>query len=80
MLSATTFASGTRSKTVRRFSTTSKPTADPAAVKVDDHIVAAVRRLIEFPESGRPGRIVGTRELGHSAYPYVTAYLVTEVG
>ena len=48
-----------------------------AAVHVDEQIVAAVRRLIEFPESGRPGRVAGTRELVISRTPYIAAYLVT---
>ena len=48
-----------------------------AAVHVDERIVAAVRRLIEFPESGRPGRIAGTRELVIPRTPYIAAYLVS---
>jgi addiction module RelE/StbE family toxin len=47
-----------------------------AAVHVDDQIVAAVQRLLEFPESGRPGRIVGTRELVIPRTPYIAAYLL----
>ena len=47
-----------------------------AAVHVDEQIVAAVRRLIEFPESGRPGRVAGTRELVIPRTPYIAAYLV----
>lgn len=48
-----------------------------AAVNVDDQIVAAVRRLLDVPESGRPGRIAGTRELVIPRTPYIAAYLVT---
>jgi toxin ParE1/3/4 len=48
-----------------------------AAVNVDDQIVAALRRLLDFPESGRPGRIAGTRELVIPRTPYIVAYLVT---
>jgi addiction module RelE/StbE family toxin len=47
-----------------------------AAVHVDEQIVVAVRRLIEVPESGRPGSIAGTRELVIPRTPYVAAYLV----
>jgi toxin ParE1/3/4 len=48
-----------------------------AAVSVDDRIVAAVRRLLEFPESGRPGRVVGTRELVVPRTPFIAVYSVT---
>ena len=48
-----------------------------AAVNVDDQIVAAVRRLLDFPESGRPGRVVGTRELVVPRTPFIAAYVVT---
>jgi len=37
-----------------------------------------VRRLRDFPESGRPGRIDGTREPVIAGTPYVAAYVVTE--
>lgn len=49
-----------------------------AAVTVDERIVAAVRRLWDFPESGRPGRIAGTRELVITGTPYIAAYAVTD--
>ncbi len=49
-----------------------------AAVTVDERIVAAVHRLREFPESGRSGRIAGTRELVITGTPYVAAYAVTK--
>jgi addiction module RelE/StbE family toxin len=48
-----------------------------AAVNVDEQIVAAVRRLLEFPESGRPGRVAGTRELVVPRTPFIAAYVVT---
>ena len=47
-----------------------------AAVNVDEQIAAAVQRLIEFPESGRPGRVAGTRELVVPRTPYIAAYMV----
>lgn len=48
-----------------------------AAVKVDDQIVAAMRRLLDFPESGRPGRVAGTRELVIPHTPFIAAYVAT---
>lgn len=45
-----------------------------AAVAVDEHIAQAVLRLVEFPESGRSGRVPGTRELDIPRTPYVVAY------
>ncbi|MDR6708311.1 toxin ParE1/3/4 [Novosphingobium sp. 1748] len=48
---------------------------DPqAAAKVDERIEEAARRLIDFPNSGRPGRIEGTRELVIARTPYVAPY------
>ena len=47
-----------------------------ASVNVDDQIIAAVRRLLEFPESGRPGRVAGTRELVVPRTPFIAAYAV----
>lgn len=49
-----------------------------AAVRVDQKIVLAVRRLVDFPESGRPGKIPDTRELIISNTPYIAAYVVYE--
>lgn len=34
-----------------------------AAISIDDRIAATARRLVAFPESGRPGRVPDTREL-----------------
>lgn len=49
-----------------------------AAVSMDERIAGALHRLCDFPESGRPGRIHGTRELVIAGTPYVAAYVVTE--
>jgi len=49
-----------------------------AGILVDERIVAAVRRLIDFPASGRVGRIAGTRELVINGTPYVAAYAISE--
>lgn len=48
-----------------------------AAVVVDDRIRVQVGQLLQFPETGRPGRIEGTRELVISQTPYIAAYRIT---
>jgi toxin ParE1/3/4 len=45
-----------------------------AAHRLDDRVEAAVERLAEFPEMGRPGRIDGTRELVIAQTPYIVTY------
>ena len=47
-----------------------------AALTVDGRISAQVNRLLQFPESGRPGRIDGTRELVIDRTPYIAAYRI----
>lgn len=48
---------------------------DPRAAAVnDDRIREATWRLIAFPESGRPGRVEGTRELVIARTPYIVPY------
>lgn len=47
-----------------------------AARTVFVRIVALVRRLADFPNSGRPGQIDGTRELVIPGLPYVVVYRV----
>lgn len=49
-----------------------------AAVTVDDRIGARTQQLTLFPESGRPGRIEGTRELVIQHTPYIAAYRVVD--
>ncbi|UWU19029.1 type II toxin-antitoxin system mRNA interferase toxin, RelE/StbE family [Rhizobium sullae] len=49
-----------------------------AAVHVDEEIVRTARRLLEFPESGRPGRVAGTRELVIPRTPYIAAYVAMD--
>lgn len=51
---------------------------DPvAAVKVDERISERLQELVRFPESGRAGRVAGTRELVIAGTPYIAAYRVT---
>jgi toxin ParE1/3/4 len=48
-----------------------------AAAAVDARIREQVETLARFPQSGRPGRIEGTRELVISRTPYIVAYCIT---
>lgn len=47
-----------------------------AAVVVDDRIRFQIRQLLQFPETGRLGRIEGTRELGINRTSYIAAYRI----
>ena len=47
-----------------------------AAIAVDNRIQVQVESLADFPESGRPGRVEGTRELVIHRTPYVAAYRI----
>jgi addiction module RelE/StbE family toxin len=47
-----------------------------AAAAVRHRIRSAVLRLAEFPESGRPGQVAGTRELVVPGLPYLVVYRV----
>jgi addiction module RelE/StbE family toxin len=51
-----------------------------AAIAIDERIVAAISRLRDFPESGRIGRLAGTRELVIVGTPYIAAYQLVEDG
>jgi toxin ParE1/3/4 len=46
----------------------------PAADRQVERVLAGVAGLLQFPEIGRPGRKVGTRELVVSRTPYLVAY------
>jgi toxin ParE1/3/4 len=48
-----------------------------AAIAVDARIREQVATLTRFPQSGRPGRIEGTRELVISRTPYIAVYRIT---
>jgi toxin ParE1/3/4 len=47
-----------------------------AAITVDERIRVQVEGLVRFPESGRPGRVEGTRELVIDHTPYIAAYRI----
>ncbi len=46
------------------------------AIHIYSYIREKVSRLEKFPDSGRPGRIFGTRELVLNRYPYLVPYRV----
>lgn len=48
-----------------------------SAITVDERIQTQIEDLAQFPESGRPGRIEGTRELVISGTPFIAAYRLT---
>jgi toxin ParE1/3/4 len=48
------------------------------AFKVYNHIRARIAALEQFPNMGRPGRIMGTRELIVAPYPYIVPYRVKD--
>jgi toxin ParE1/3/4 len=48
------------------------------AKKIVDSLIKSTDILINFPLSGRIGRIDGTRELVHTKYPYIIVYRVEQ--
>ena len=52
---------------------------DPAAaIRTAEAILQAAVQLAEFPASGRPGRLPGTRELVLRGLPYILPYTVDD--
>lgn len=49
-----------------------------AARDVRDRIRLSIERLARFPESCRPGRVDGTRELVVPGLPYVAVYRIED--
>jgi len=48
-----------------------------SAAMMDKRISESVELLLDFPESGRLGRVKGTRECVIPRSPYIGAYIVT---
>ena len=48
-----------------------------AAIDIAEAIDRALLRLVDFPDSGRPGRVAGTRELVVAGTRFVIAYRVS---
>jgi addiction module RelE/StbE family toxin len=49
-----------------------------AAARVAEALLKATVQLERFPQSGRPGRIAGTRELVVPGLPYILFYRIVE--
>lgn len=49
---------------------------EDAARRISDYIEARVKELLEQPRQGRPGRILGTRELVIGKFPFIIPYRV----
>jgi addiction module RelE/StbE family toxin len=60
-------------ETIREYIAKDSPSA---ARKVANRIKESVNRLANFPLSGRPGRVTGTRELVIPETSYVAAYTI----
>ena len=48
------------------------------ALKIYAHIISCIENLEQFPNSGRPGRVFGTREMVIEKYPYIIPYRVKD--
>lgn len=49
-----------------------------AAIALDNNIEVQVERLLQFPQSGRIGRMEGTRELVVVGTPYIAIYCLRD--
>jgi toxin ParE1/3/4 len=49
-----------------------------AAAENDTKLVEAVLRLVDFPHSGRPGRVAETRELVITGTSYLAVYRIVD--
>lgn len=49
-----------------------------AASEIAERILAAIAQLPDHPASGRPGRVVATRELVVAETPFIIAYRVRD--
>ncbi len=47
-----------------------------AAIDMGDAIEAAVARLADYPQSARPGRVQGSRELVVTGTPWIVVYRI----
>lgn len=55
-----------------------EPDSPRAAIAVDERIRNHVSMLARFPESGRPGRVEGTREMTIVGTPYLAVYRILD--
>lgn len=42
------------------------------------HTIESVNKLVQYPELGRAGRVLGTRELVIFGYPYIVPYRIKD--
>ena len=49
-----------------------------AAIALDNRIKEQIDGLLQFPQSGRAGRVNGTRELVITGSPYIAAYRISD--